>query len=461
MAPAGRRGLARRYRGWVVGGGLRHPARLRRRDDRVERFGLRGAAAGGADRFVLGGLAIGTTFGFVRALPLLTVRGVRDDEALAAPASPGQRDRAAWSRVPPRRCSQLAGARADGRGDRGGVILRREPGRCGHETRSSGTGRRHTRAAGTRASIAGPPSTPGRSRRPILHCGRLPAARTCAATTAVARSRSWARNHVFLVAHRVRRRPRPPRRSSTASVQPRITSGEFGPDRLQRALPGQAGAQFFFTERGRRVLPLRRHRQLRRPGDARAPGQRDLPDHGGDLMPTRRQARGAAAHAGSRRCGGPPVLSSCTPPPVRPSLPSAHAYLLSHPQRLPARSGALRPDRPQLIDIVQGVYGRPAWFPDGSASASPRGTADDSQGTWALWLCRVGRHVAAPHHQPAPAASPIWIRTSPRTGRPSPSAATPSASAPVRASGSCRPPGTACIRCRAAPAASRRASAST
>lgn len=31
----------------------------------------------------------------------------------------------------------------------------------------------------------------------------------------------------------------------------RITSGEFGPDRLQRALPGQAGAQFFFSERGR------------------------------------------------------------------------------------------------------------------------------------------------------------------------------------------------------------------
>ncbi len=29
----------------------------------------------------------------------------------------------------------------------------------------------------------------------------------------------------------------------------RITSGEFGPDRLQRALPGQAGAQFFFAER--------------------------------------------------------------------------------------------------------------------------------------------------------------------------------------------------------------------
>jgi hypothetical protein len=31
----------------------------------------------------------------------------------------------------------------------------------------------------------------------------------------------------------------------------RLTSGEFGPDKLQRGLPGQAGAQFFFTEKGR------------------------------------------------------------------------------------------------------------------------------------------------------------------------------------------------------------------
>jgi hypothetical protein len=31
----------------------------------------------------------------------------------------------------------------------------------------------------------------------------------------------------------------------------RITAGEFGPNQLQRGLPGQAGAQFFFSERGR------------------------------------------------------------------------------------------------------------------------------------------------------------------------------------------------------------------
>ncbi len=31
----------------------------------------------------------------------------------------------------------------------------------------------------------------------------------------------------------------------------RITAGEFGPNQLQRGLQGQAGAQFFFSERGR------------------------------------------------------------------------------------------------------------------------------------------------------------------------------------------------------------------
>jgi hypothetical protein len=31
----------------------------------------------------------------------------------------------------------------------------------------------------------------------------------------------------------------------------RITAGEFGPNQLQRGIPGQAGAQFFFSERGR------------------------------------------------------------------------------------------------------------------------------------------------------------------------------------------------------------------
>jgi len=31
----------------------------------------------------------------------------------------------------------------------------------------------------------------------------------------------------------------------------RLSVGEFGPERLQRTLPGQAGAQFFFAERGR------------------------------------------------------------------------------------------------------------------------------------------------------------------------------------------------------------------
>jgi hypothetical protein len=31
----------------------------------------------------------------------------------------------------------------------------------------------------------------------------------------------------------------------------RLSPGEFGPNQLQRVIPGQAGAQFFFTDRGR------------------------------------------------------------------------------------------------------------------------------------------------------------------------------------------------------------------
>ena len=31
----------------------------------------------------------------------------------------------------------------------------------------------------------------------------------------------------------------------------RLSAGEFGPNQLQRVIPGQAGAQFFFTDRGR------------------------------------------------------------------------------------------------------------------------------------------------------------------------------------------------------------------
>jgi hypothetical protein len=37
----------------------------------------------------------------------------------------------------------------------------------------------------------------------------------------------------------------------SAPRPPRLSPGEFGPEKLQRGLPGQAGAQFFFNEKGR------------------------------------------------------------------------------------------------------------------------------------------------------------------------------------------------------------------
>jgi hypothetical protein len=89
----------------------------------------------------------------------------------------------------------------------------------------------------------------GEVTRPILHAADfpLPAVRGDYGSGAV---EHMGPNHVFLslvefdsgeAASPLFGRERPSR----------ITTGEFGPDRLQRALPGQAGAQFFFSERGR------------------------------------------------------------------------------------------------------------------------------------------------------------------------------------------------------------------
>ncbi len=40
-------------------------------------------------------------------------------------------------------------------------------------------------------------------------------------------------------------------------------------------------------------------------------------------------------------------------------------------------------------NIVHGVFGRAAWFPDGKHLCVSRGTGDDSRGTWALWVLRA------------------------------------------------------------------------
>ena len=39
-------------------------------------------------------------------------------------------------------------------------------------------------------------------------------------------------------------------------------------------------------------------------------------------------------------------------------------------------------------DILQSVFGRAAWTPDGGHLCVARGAADDSLGTWALWVLR-------------------------------------------------------------------------
>jgi hypothetical protein len=92
-------------------------------------------------------------------------------------------------------------------------------------------------------------ATSGEITQPILHAADfpLPAVRGDYGSGAV---EIMGPNHVFLslvefdsaeATSPLFNRARPPR----------ITAGEFGPDRLQRGLPGQAGAQFFFNERGR------------------------------------------------------------------------------------------------------------------------------------------------------------------------------------------------------------------
>lgn len=89
----------------------------------------------------------------------------------------------------------------------------------------------------------------GEITRPVLHCADfpLPNLRGDYGSGAV---EVMGTDHVFLsliefdaaeAAAPLFAHPRPTR----------ITAGEFGPDRLQRGIPGQAGAQFFFNEGGR------------------------------------------------------------------------------------------------------------------------------------------------------------------------------------------------------------------
>jgi hypothetical protein len=91
--------------------------------------------------------------------------------------------------------------------------------------------------------------TPGEVTRPVLHAADfpLPNVRGDYGSGAV---EIMGPDHVFLAliefdsaqaTSPLFAKPRPTR----------LSPGEFGPNQLQRVIPGQAGAQFFFTDRGR------------------------------------------------------------------------------------------------------------------------------------------------------------------------------------------------------------------
>ncbi len=89
----------------------------------------------------------------------------------------------------------------------------------------------------------------GEVTRPVLHAADfpLPAVRGDYGSGAV---EIMGPGHVFLSLIEF-----DPAEAKTALFQhprpTRLTAGEFGPNKLQRGLAGQAGGQFFFTERGR------------------------------------------------------------------------------------------------------------------------------------------------------------------------------------------------------------------
>jgi Tol biopolymer transport system component len=120
-------------------------------------------------------------------------------------------------------------------------------------------------------------------------------------------------------------------------------------------------------------------------------------------MPTRRQLLGgSAAGIGGRVLlagGAAAALSSCT-------LPKAVA-----PRRFATAYRTLNGYRRDLVlwdihgknltNIVQNVFGRAGWFPDGLHVCIARGAGDDSRGTWALWLCHVDGTLLHPITNPA------------------------------------------------------------
>ncbi len=116
-------------------------------------------------------------------------------------------------------------------------------------------------------------------------------------------------------------------------------------------------------------------------------------------MPTRRQLLSGSA-ASAVGVGAAAALSSCAPPP--PAV-APRRYATLYRQINGYRRDLLLWDAhgQHPTAIVASVFGRPAWFPDGMHLCVSRGTADDSLGTWALWMCRVDgtvlHAITAPH----------------------------------------------------------------
>jgi Tol biopolymer transport system component len=103
-------------------------------------------------------------------------------------------------------------------------------------------------------------------------------------------------------------------------------------------------------------------------------------------MPTRRQllSGSAATVAG---VGATAVLASCAPPP--PTTPAKRYATLyrnvnGYTRDLVTWDGQGHGSK----HILTNVFGRPAWFADGSSICISRGVRDDSEGTWQLWILR-------------------------------------------------------------------------
>jgi Tol biopolymer transport system component len=113
-------------------------------------------------------------------------------------------------------------------------------------------------------------------------------------------------------------------------------------------------------------------------------------------MPTRRQL----LSGGAAGIGAAALLTSCTPPPPA-VAPKRYATLYRTLNGYRRDLVLWDPTGRNPTNIVQSVFGRPAWFADGQHLCISRGARDDSQGTWALWLCRVDGTVLHPITNPS------------------------------------------------------------